>query len=204
MPSPKKQNKPAQGSAQPLEADTAPKEVIYKSHTFGVRDNYLGVGRDIDELMQQLDDSELTDMVWLFRLPEYQVYMQIRNDMRSISIDVNEHKAALKTCKDKARIKELNSIIAAGTKALSDETKKLYDPVISAIMLRESRLNDSINFKFTNDIDNLKAAAGALLTGDLSVINYDEPDADLVKFRDTVFKIFFYTRNRIQSAPILQ
>lgn len=174
------------------------KNLKYKKHTFTVRDNFLGVGEKLHELNMQLDDSELLEPLWIYRLPEYDIYLSTVNDCRTILQDVYKNKTELSKCKSPARKKELTNFIKAGEKAYEAEIKNLEKPVISAIAMRMARMNESIRMKFVNNMDNFKKCAEALLIGDLSVIEWDNPDNDLVKLRNDLFGFFFSIRNTTQ------
>jgi len=172
-------------------------KIKYKTSEFTVRGNFLGIGKDISDLIGDLNDTKFLRRKWLTGLPEYDAYLLLANDIRQYSADVETHKLELTKCKDKKRVKELNAIIEAGTKAMNRELVKLSNPEIAAVITRSANIDKEVQMAFENDIENIKKAAAALLEGDISVIDFTKHDADLLKFSRELWKVFFSTIPKI-------
>jgi len=207
-------NKPAKTPKQPKPADipdisaldlSEPKlltEVHYKEHTFPVRKNFIGVGQRITKLINDYDNSVFIEPLWLMRQPEYEEYALVIHNCRQYMADIAAHKKKLKATapSDKAVIKEYEDIIAAGTRALNAETASLRNkPAVAAAGARYNAIIEQVRFSFVNDPANIKEAAEILLSGDISVIDFDTYDESLAAFRDEVFSVFFSMKTRMQS-----
>lgn len=173
-------------------------KIKYKKHTFDVRGNYLGVGEKLHDLNMAYDDEELLAPLWVKRIPEYEEYITILNEARTYMLEIKKYENELSKTRDAKKKKEINTVLAKYRKAYDSALKNLEKPVISAIAMRMARMNESIRMKFVNNMDNFKKCAEALLIGDLSVIEWDNPDNDLVKLRNDLFGFFFSIRNTTQ------
>jgi hypothetical protein len=171
--------------------------IKYKNTEFGVRPNALGVGAVIAKLAAAYEDDLLISRYHVMRLPEYDRYLLVMNNYSQISADLEVQEAKLKKAKTAADKKTLKAIIDKDKKAIAAELKQLQEPAIFAISMRMKNIANEVMFGFKNNTDNLKALCDALLIGDTSVINYDEPDADLVKLQGEVFEVFFSIKSGI-------
>lgn len=177
-------------------------KVIYKGVTFEVRKNFIGVGRAISDLINKYDDSMTVEPLWLMRLPEFKEYSLCVHNCRIIRKDIETQEAKLKATRDSKLQKSIKSSIDKAEKDFEAERSVLTAPAVSAVAARYSTIESQVRFEFINDPDNIKAAAEALLVGDLSQIDFGNYDEDLVKFRDQLFDVFFYTKSRIQQLSM--
>lgn len=177
------------------------KTVVYKGHRFDVRQNMLGVGKELAAVLYRHQDNNLINALHIYRLPEYDRYLSIMNESGIILKDITAQKAKLKMA-SRSDAKKLNEIIAKGEADYAMTVNSLKTAAILKVSLAVNNIDTIDNFSFRNDIDNLRDVCNALLIGDLSVIDYDNPDNDLKQLADTVFNVFFSIRGRILSGQI--
>jgi len=177
-------------------------EVHYKEHIFPVRKNFIGVGQRITKLINDYDNSTFIEPLWLMRQPEYEEYSLCIHNCRQYMADIAAHekKLAATAPSDKAVIKECKDIIAADNRALAAETETLRNkPAVAAAGMRYNAIIEQVRFSFVNDPANIKEAAEILLSGDISLIDFDTYDEALVAFRDELFSVFFSMKSMMQS-----
>ncbi len=188
---------PKQTSDSAAGTNTDYTSVTYKGIVFEVRKNFLGVGRDICALINKHDDNMVLEPLWLMRLPEFKEYSLCVHNCRIIRQDITEMEAKLKATKDTKLTKTLKASIAKAYEDFNKESRILDSPAVAAIAARYTAIEKQVRFEFVNDPENIKAAAEALLIGDLSRIDFEHVDDDFLEFRDKLFDVFFYMKSRM-------
>lgn len=166
------------------------KQIKYKNNDFTIRENALGIGAVISKLAAAYEDELLLARYHVMRLPDYEQYQSVMRDINQISLDYREQSAKLKKAKQSEK-KKLQGIVNADKKALDAQFEVLQKPALNAIANRMTSISNEVLFGFINNTDNLKVLCDALLIGDTSVIEYDNPDEDLLALRDKIFEVFF-------------
>lgn len=172
-------------------------KVIYKGITFEIRKNFIGVGRAINDLITKHDDSMTVEPLWLMRLPEFKEYSLCIHNCRVIRQDIEKQEEKLKATRDTKLQKKLRDIIAKETADFQKESGVLDNPAVAAVAARYTAIEHQVRFEFINDPDNIRAAAEALLVGDLSQIDFNTFDEGFVSFRDMLFDVFFSMKSRM-------
>lgn len=165
-------------------------QLKYKGTEFKVKQNALGVGEAISKLAAAYEDELLLARYHVMRLPDYEQYQMIMYNLSQIGQDYREQSAKLKKAKQSEK-KKLQGIVNADKKALDAQFEVLQKPALNAIANRMTSISNEVLFGFINNTDNLKVLCDALLIGDTSVIEYDNPDKDLLALRDKIFEVFF-------------
>lgn len=188
--------KPAPVNIDKPEAYKLPDEITYKGIAFKVRQNRIGVGKQISDLSAMLKDDIYINQLFIARTPEFSEYMTVLSAVQQIAIDLRAQEQKLKDS-DPRQKKALQQVIDKIKSDYNTEYKRLLDPKLANTYIRYNEIKRELYSAFIND--NIKPACEAVLLGDLTQIQFDNPDKDLEQLRDGVFAVFFSLSSRIYS-----
>ena len=102
--------KPAPVNIDKPEAYKLPDEITYKGIAFKVRQNRIGVGKQISDLSAMLKDDIYINQLFIARTPEFSEYMTVLSAVQQIAIDLRAQEQKLKDS-DPRQKKALQQVI---------------------------------------------------------------------------------------------
>lgn len=171
----------------------------YKSHTFEVRENFLGIGAKISALYIKLIDEQMLATYVAVGLPGWSKYLAAINELKVYATDLAEQKKKLEKAKNN---KKLQAIVNKGQANYDEAAKQLDDPEVIRAYEHYSRAKGSATAAFK--MDYFKEVTNILIIGDLSVIDWNKYDADLEQLQEDVFKVFFSISRKMSKFQPIQ
>jgi hypothetical protein len=166
----------------------------YKDKEFTVRENTLGVGKTIAEISAKYEDDLAISQYVIVRLPEYDRYQTIINEISVISADIRDMEYEASKAKGSVK-KGLQAKINKAKKDLENTQSQLKEPGVLFIMSRVINIRKEVNFGFINDMEIFKTLCSVILVN--ADIDFGNIDEDLLLLRDEVFRLFFSIRAKI-------
>lgn len=172
-------------------------EIEYKGNKFTIKANRLNVSRLLFPLTEQLNEAISKATREIISTVEYTRYSALQDEYNEIQSEIGRMKDLKPANEIEEKSKQEN--ILQAEKHLKEAQKKLNEPILQDIQKRYAYKMGSARLLFINDPANVKIMCEALLEGDISVIQFDNPDEDYWKLSDAVRDFFLVMEQQIKG-----
>jgi hypothetical protein len=171
--------------------------LIYKGVSFEIRPNRFGTSRLLFPLAGKLNEAMQEAVKDIIITPEYVRYSAIMDEYEQINNSLENTKLLEPNGEAETKLKE--ETLTKTEYDLQQVRLRLNEPVLRAIQELYLYRIGSARLTFINDPANVKIMCEALLIGDVSVIDFENPDEEYWALTDKVRDFFLITEQQIKT-----
>ncbi len=166
----------------------------YNGVEFTIKANRLAVSQYLLPLTIKYRNAEREATKRIRSNPDYVRFSALQGEVMEVQAELE--RVSKLEANNEPEEKSKQETIKQVKEALKLAESRLDEPVLVDIAQEYADIIWGLRLQFTSDIENSKQLAMALLDGDISVIDYNNPTDEFWELQDVLTEVFFSTEQQ--------